>query len=63
MIRKILLRLFGIVLVLASAGFAIWSFVDTRDYITTTGSVTAVEFDPTVVQQEEGVTNDLKVTI
>ena len=63
MIRKILFRLFGIVLVLASVGFAIWSYVDTRDYITTTGSVTAVEFDPTVIQEDEGVTKDHKVTI
>ncbi len=53
----------GVVMILGSIGFLIWSFVSTQGYEKTTAIVTSVEFDPTVIDNDEGATENYKITI
>ena len=60
---KNIASILGILLIIGSIGLLVWSFIDSRNYVDTTGTVISVEFDPTVISDPDEVTNDYKILI
>lgn len=61
--KKLIANLIATVMVIGMIVFVIWAYVSTKDYVETTAKVTAVEFDPTVVPDDDGSAQDYKVTL
>lgn len=61
--KKIIAMILGVLMVIGSIGFLIWSFVSTQDYEKTTATVISIEYDPTVIQDNDSITEDYKVTM
>lgn len=63
--KAVIMRIFGIVLILGSIGFLIISFISTQNYVKTEATVVSVEYDPTVTYDPDdpNTSNDHIVTM
>ena len=54
--KVLITRIMGIVMILASIGFLVYSFIATQNYVKTEATVVSVEYDSTVVYDPEDTT-------
>ena len=60
---KNIASILGILLIIGSIGLFVFAFINTRNYVDTTGTVISVEFDPTVISDPDEVPQEYKVLI
>ena len=51
-----IMRIVGILIVLFSIGFVVFSFISTQNYVKTEATVISVEYDPTVIYDPDDAT-------
>ena len=57
--KTLIMRVVGILAVLVSVGFAVFSFISTQNYVKTEATVISVEYDPSVIYDpDDTTTND-----